>query len=534
LKVGLLLDGWVLPAWARRMIELVRASPCAVLALVVVAAHSTAPGPRPRGFAAIRAALERRALDGGGAFAQVDVSDVLTGVARLEAARRANARAAAYAEADVERIAAHGLDVLVDLGATPLAGGVLAAARHGILSYAAADQTAGFREMVQRHDQIRAKLLLTNAEGIKPIYESSSSVDHTSIATTRNRAYWKAASFVPRVLSALHRDGAAALTHTADERVAELLPASRPTSAALGAFVARRFLERRRARALELLSREQWLLLYAFGAGPRDDFGAFTRLVPPDDRFWADPNLVVRGGRYFVIFEEYLYATNRAHISVLVLGADGRYEPPVPIIERPYHLSYPQLFSWEGDLYLVPESKENRTIEAYRCKQFPYEWEPAGVLMEGVEAVDATFLQHEGRWWLFANMIETEGISSWDELFLFSASSPLSRSWTPHPMNPIVSDVARSRPAGPIFRRDGRLYRPSQNSARCYGRAFNINEITELSTTRYAERIVKTVEPSWATELLGTHTYVSEAGLTLIDGLRRLWRRPGTRSPPPP
>jgi hypothetical protein len=135
-------------------------------------------------------------------------------------------------------------------------------------------------------------------------------------------------------------------------------------------------------------------------------------------------------------------------------------------------------------------------------------------------------LERDGRWWLFANMVESPGASSWDELFLFSSDSPLGSRWTPHPRNPVVSDVARSRPAGPIFERDGRLYRPSQNSSRWYGYALNINEITELSESVYSERVVKTVEPTFDPKIYATHTFSSEQGLTLVDGMRRLWRRP--------
>jgi hypothetical protein len=304
-------------------------------------------------------------------------------------------------------------------------------------------------------------------------------------------------------------------------------PARRRASAAtFAAFLGRRFLARARARVLEKVSREQWLLLYAFGAAPPEDFGTFKQLAPPPDKFWADPFVVVRDGRYYVFFEEYLYSTNRAHLSVLELDADGLVGAPVRIIERPYHLSYPHLFDYGGELYLIPESKGNRTIEVYRCTEFPYGWELATVLMEDIEAVDATLLEHGGRWWLFANVVENAGSSSWDELCLFSAESPLSRHWTPHPLNPIVSDVKRSRPAGPIFRRDGRLYRPSQDSARCYGYGFHINEITELTPTRYSERIVRSIEPNWDPAIYATHTFMSEHGLTVIDGMRRIWRRP--------
>jgi hypothetical protein len=174
---------------------------------------------------------------------------------------------------------------------------------------------------------------------------------------------------------------------------------------------------------------------------------------------------------------------------------------------------------------MVPESKANRTIEVYRCTEFPYRWTLETRLMEDVEAVDTTLLEHAGKWWLFANMIENQGASSWDELFLFSADSPLSRNWTPHPRNPIVSDVTRARPAGRIFSKGGKLYRPSQNSAHRYGYGLNINEITELTESTYSERVVSSTEPSWDRSLLGTHTFAAEHRLTVIDALtlRRRW-----------
>ena len=54
----------------------------------------------------------------------------------------------------------------------------------------------------------------------------------------------------------------------------------------------------------------------------------------------------------------------------------------------------------------MPESAENQTIEVYRCRSFPYEWELAAVPMQGILATDAT-LHHDGtRWWMFTNLAE--------------------------------------------------------------------------------------------------------------------------------
>ena len=39
--------------------------------------------------------------------------------------------------------------------------------------------------------------------------------------------------------------------------------------------------------------------------------------------------------------------------------------------------------------------------------------------MENIKAYDATVIYHKNKWWMFADVVEHEGVSSWDELFLF-------------------------------------------------------------------------------------------------------------------
>lgn len=523
LAIGLLVEGLMLPAWQHRMLERVVADGLGRLALVVTTQDRSVPAGGVGG--GLRAALERRAIDARrahpDAFAAVDARSLLTDADTLTV--EPPDRHGALAATDVARIAARNLDVLLHLGGDPPAGPILEAARLGVWSHWTPEQPEGFWEVAEQRAAIRSGLWRLRAGTAEPLYTSLSSVEPTCVATTRNRAYWKAAAFVPRVLARLVREGPPA---PASEPPASAAPARRPGSAVLAGFLARRYWRRKRARVLEKLSREQWLLLHAFGPSARTDYGRFQALVPPADRFWADPHVVARDGRHYVFIEEYPFATHRGFISVLVLHPDGRHDAPVPIIEQPYHMSYPHVFEWRGALYMVTETKENRTIEVYRCTDFPYRWQLETRLMENVAAVDATLLEHGGRWWLFANLIENAGGSSHDELFLFSADSPLSGAWTPHPMNPIVSDVTRARPAGRIFMENGRLYRPSQDCSRRYGYGFNVSEITTLDEARYEERVVTRVRPDFDPAIFATHSLAHEAGLTVIDGQRRLWRRP--------
>jgi len=197
---------------------------------------------------------------------------------------------------------------------------------------------------------------------------------------------------------------------------------------------------------------------------------------------------------------------------------DGSWDPPVCVLEAPYHLSYPFIFGFEDDLYMIPESYDNHTIELYKCTEFPGKWEFHKTLMERCRAVDTTLFEWQGKWWMFCNRTETEGASASDELFLYYSDSPLSDAWAPHPRNPIISDVRSARPAGRLFVRDGRLYRPSQDSSRHYGYGFNICEITKLTETDYEEKIVSRVKPDWDRNIVSVHTLNHENGLTVIDG----------------
>jgi hypothetical protein len=170
---------------------------------------------------------------------------------------------------------------------------------------------------------------------------------------------------------------------------------------------------------------------------------------------------------------------------------------------------------------MIPESSENRTIELYECLEFPYKWRHKLNMMEGIFAVDTTLLYYHKQWWLFTNIVENEGAGYDDELFLFYSDDVFTNDWKGHPLNPIVSDVKKARPAGRIFQRHGKLYRPSQDCSKIYGYGFNINEIVVLTETEYVEKTISTVKPNWGKSVKGTHTFTYEKGLTIIDAFMR-------------
>jgi hypothetical protein len=195
------------------------------------------------------------------------------------------------------------------------------------------------------------------------------------------------------------------------------------------------------------------------------------------------------------------------------------------VLEREFHLSYPYTFEWRGERFMIPESVANRSVDLYRAVKAPYEWEFDRVLHADVSLLDATVVEIEGRWWMFAGTV-TRGGSRCDELNIYHADSPLGP-WVPHRRNPVVSDVRHARPAGKPFQVNGGWYRPAQDCSRGYGYAIAIRRIVRLDPNEFVEETVSSLTPEWDPRVVATHTVNAIDGLTVID--MQLHRRRGSR-----
>jgi hypothetical protein len=228
---------------------------------------------------------------------------------------------------------------------------------------------------------------------------------------------------------------------------------------------------------------------------------------------------MVRGGRCYIFFEELMFATGKAHISVIEVDRSGRASPATKVLECDYHLSYPFLLEHEGHLFMIPETGNANVVEAYRCVEFPNVWKRERVLMRNIRAVDASFLTHEGRWWMFANAAP-EGASLNDELHLFS-SDHLFGNWEPHPGNPVKSDVRGARPAGRLYRRGGKVFRPAQVCVPVYGAGIAIHRIDRLDGRGYEEELVERIVPIEPEDVFGLHTINRAGDLCVVDAFMR-------------
>jgi len=177
------------------------------------------------------------------------------------------------------------------------------------------------------------------------------------------------------------------------------------------------------------------------------------------------------------------------------------------VMHRSYHLSYPHVFTHEGELFMIPETHQARSVDLYRCTRFPDQWEFVAHLLSGNALVDATVVKRPEGWFLFAAGSFTGTGSLNEELYLFHSPELTSEDWQPHPQNPDVADPRWARGAGRIFEEDGRLYRPAQDCLMGYGKSVVLREITVLTADAFQERTVARIEPDRARKQTALHTW---------------------------
>ncbi|MDE8652301.1 glucosamine inositolphosphorylceramide transferase family protein [Novosphingobium album (ex Liu et al. 2023)] len=240
-----------------------------------------------------------------------------------------------------------------------------------------------------------------------------------------------------------------------------------------------------------------------------------------DLTFSADPFGVWRDGYLFIFVEDFDYRTAHGTIAVHVLDHRLRWIEKRTVLAEPWHLSYPFVFEWESDMWLLPEACGSGTLTLYRAREFPWTWEKASLIALDTVALDPTPLFHEGLWWLFYGTVGGK-FDHLSKLNVAWADTPLG-AWTPHPKNPVRIDRKGARPAGRVFEHAGRLILPVQDCVQSYGSALRLLHIAELTEECFAADLnARLCAPSGATPFVqGCHTFSPAGPVTLIDVKKR-------------
>jgi hypothetical protein len=339
----------------------------------------------------------------------------------------------------------------------------------------------------------------------------------------------KSSRFVLRSLRQLHCNSSETITHNSEVIQKPLGPIyKRPGNVAAVALISRLAIRTMAHNVKNSFFGSHWsIVIRRLPDRASDAESVETVIGSIGSRDWqaADPCLHAKDDQLYCFFERMPRGRQgRGEIAAVRVLSEGKLSEPKSILALSSHLSYPFVFDWQGQSFMLTESAETGGIGVWEAHRYPLVWRRRETWLEGQCAYDPTLFDWQGCWFLFVTLDESGGGAN-DELFLFTANTPLGP-WQPHRANPVVSDCRYARPAGRLFMQGATLIRPAQDCSGAYGRAINLCAVDLMTPDHFSQRPVGRIDPRAVGGSIGCHTLSRLNGIEALD-LRRM--RPDLR-----
>ncbi|KAL3649670.1 Glucosamine inositolphosphorylceramide transferase 1 [Castilleja foliolosa] len=204
--------------------------------------------------------------------------------------------------------------------------------------------------------------------------------------------------------------------------------------------------------------------------------------------FVADPFLYVQGDVLYLFYESKNSITMQGDIGVSQSTDNGAMWQQLGIaLVEDWHLSYPYVFDYDGNIYMMPEGSAKGDVRLYRAIHFPLKWTLDRVILKK-PLVDSVIIPHNDNFWLFGSDNSKMGTKRNGELEIWHSASPLGP-WKPHMKNPIYNTekTLGARNGGRPFEYNGNLYRVGQDCGQTYGHRTRVFKVEILTTNEYKE-----------------------------------------------
>lgn len=256
-----------------------------------------------------------------------------------------------------------------------------------------------------------------------------------------------------------------------------------------------------------------------------DDF----LLLKPTGRYWyADPIPFSFDNNTYVAMEVFDCKDGKGYIGLSFFNKNGVLTSPQKIIDEPFHLSFPYIFTYQGELYLLPESSSVNQIRIYKMGENIYDWNLYHKYdnMTGIVDTIVSIDYNTGYLYLLATQKNKENylltqlryfiIKDWETMQLVDISRSLDSKYYSLSL----------RNGGKILEYKHICYRVLQESTlKQYGVNLLFSQIDSMDEKSFSEHIVKKVDTtsmqiplsSKITQILGTHTYGLCEDYEIID-----------------
>lgn len=261
-----------------------------------------------------------------------------------------------------------------------------------------------------------------------------------------------------------------------------------------------------------------------------DDYLFEELKIDCKNRYWlADPFLFEKNGLVYVFYEAFDLIRRKGEIGYSIIDGSGKKLPIHIILDEPYHLSFPYLFEYGGDILMMPESCGDNSIKLFKAISFPDKWEEHEVILHDIFACDTIIAQdkHNIKYLLASVMYRDETpngnyISCWVKNIRFKLNQELKVDGD----GLLVAEGDRGiRNAGKTFMHEGKLFRVGQNCPnKLYGKGLVLFEVESLEP--YKEKLLwikdcedfdNHIQKMEKYGIIGVHTYNFSDSFEIID-----------------
>lgn len=243
---------------------------------------------------------------------------------------------------------------------------------------------------------------------------------------------------------------------------------------------------------------------------------ASYEIIPISNRYWiADPFVFEHDERLCLFVEMYDRYKTKAAIGMMEY-IDGHFSELKAIYEFDCHTSYPCVFEYNDEIYMIPETKENREIVLLKCNVWPYVWTQDTILLNGIDAVDTTVFIYNDKLKIFIYEMMNEGDAN-----LYIADLNMGKKLCENLMLINNYNCYLGRPGGGVIEDSEGYIRVVQQGNNYYGERLEFYRFN-FTNDKYEEKIIGGIDlgvisTNSKQKFLGIHTLNRCKRIEVVD-----------------
>lgn len=254
---------------------------------------------------------------------------------------------------------------------------------------------------------------------------------------------------------------------------------------------------------------------YAVAIRKRGTNEPFQVKYPTNLEWYADPFVCNDKGKEYVFVE----LMNSYHLDGEIAVAsveNGRIGKFKVVIHEAFHMSFPNVFQWQGTWYMLPETNMSNEVRLYRAEQFPYHWHLDKILLKDIKLVDHALYPIEDGFLVISYDI-TDSHDMHNRIYHLNMNFKTMEEIFPQ------GKWCKERPGGTFYQKDRQWYHVIQDCEKAYGDFLHVYKTTKFTENELQEEKVGEIHPSnveWMpkkAEMQHLHTYNCDEQYEVID-----------------